>query len=357
MHLNRFFQVSFHVSRLICAGVIIWSAFTVLGAFSWNFWSFLVFRSLVGVGEASFATLAPPLLSDFFDPAYRSKVLSIFFIAIPVGAALGYGVGGGIGGAFGWRWAFAVCGIPGVILALLCLLICEDELPQKDRQELLRQSGGSVNSSAQVQELDVRPPHIASSSSSDIKIVSESHQPPSWLHTIRQLSQNRTYLLSITAQTLITFGVGGMADWFPTWLKRVHHMSTGEAGVLVGMVTCVGGIVGTLMGSHVADRLVGVIHNSYFFVCATTAFVATVLLASAVLLPGANQSLPFVITMVAFGEIFLWCFQGPSNAEIANSVTDEQRVRAFALLILCQHAFGDAISPTIIGLGSPWQKS
>ena len=109
--------------RLIAFGVACWSFATVLSGFAVNFLTLFAARAAVGVGEAAYVTIAPSLLSDYFPVRQRGRVMAIFFCAIPVGSALGYVVGGLVDKHYGWRAAFFVAGIPGLMLAALCLLL------------------------------------------------------------------------------------------------------------------------------------------------------------------------------------------------------------------------------------------
>src|SRR5271154_5221170 len=109
--------------RLIALGVACWSVATALSGFAFNFLSLFAARAAVGVGEAAYVTIAPSLLSDYFPVRQRGRVMAIFFCAIPVGSALGYVVGGLVDKHYGWRMAFFVAGIPGLLLAALCLLL------------------------------------------------------------------------------------------------------------------------------------------------------------------------------------------------------------------------------------------
>src|SRR5277367_4496901 len=109
--------------RLIALGVACWSFATALSGLAGNFLTLLAARASVGVGEAAYVTIAPSLLSDYFPARQRGRVMAIFFCAIPVGSALGYVVGGLVDKTYGWRAAFFVAGIPGLLLAALCLLL------------------------------------------------------------------------------------------------------------------------------------------------------------------------------------------------------------------------------------------
>src|SRR5271154_7159298 len=109
--------------RLIAIGVACWSFATALSGFAVNFLTLFAARACVGIGEAAYVTIAPSLLSDFFPIRLRGRVMAIFFCAIPVGSALGYVVGGLVDKSYGWRAAFFVAGVPGLVLAALCLFL------------------------------------------------------------------------------------------------------------------------------------------------------------------------------------------------------------------------------------------
>src|ERR1039457_5993532 len=106
---------------LIAAGIFVWSVGTVLTGFAATFAMMIAFRVLVGLGEASYATISPSLISDSYAPAKRNNALTIFYVAIPVGAALGSIIGGFIAEHWGWRHAFIRAGAPGLLLALVML--------------------------------------------------------------------------------------------------------------------------------------------------------------------------------------------------------------------------------------------
>src|SRR4029079_1110917 len=106
---------------LIAFGIFVWSLGTILTGFAGGFAALLVYRVLVGLGEASYATISPSLISDAFTATRRNNAITIFYVAIPVGAALGYVAGGEISAIWGWRHAFIWAGLPGLVLALVLL--------------------------------------------------------------------------------------------------------------------------------------------------------------------------------------------------------------------------------------------
>src|SRR6266545_2981345 len=117
---------------LIAAGIFIWSLGTVLTGYATSFAWLLAYRVLVGVGEASYATISPSLISDSYPPDRRNNALTIFYVAIPVGAALGNIIGGQVAAHQGWRSAFIWAGIPGLLLALVMLPFAETKRGQAE---------------------------------------------------------------------------------------------------------------------------------------------------------------------------------------------------------------------------------
>ena len=298
---------------IIAAGVALWSLATAGAALATGFWSFLAARALVGVGEAAYATLAPAVLSDFYPADKRNRVLTMFYVAIPVGAALGFGIGGFLGKMVGWRAAFLACGLPGIVAAILALKI-------RDPLEGAATSRSAPSSTGSTPTLD-------------------------WPHALRVLAANKPYVNAVLGYTLVTFASGGMADWLPEWLHRTHGMALDRAGMMVGGVTVVGGLGGTLLGGWLAERMKGRTEQPYLATSALTMVPAAVLAGAALLAPDPMLS----VALVGGAQLCMWCYNGPINTLIADSTDALLRARAFSLSILCIHLFGDAISPPIIG--------
>ena len=293
---------------LIATGVALWSLATASAALAQGFWMFLLARALVGVGEAAYATLSPPLLSDFYPSERRNRILTVFYVAIPVGSALGFILGGKLGVEYGWRWAFLIAGLPGLLAAGLVLLVRE---PGRGRFDT-----------------DAGEP------------------PPAWPEALRLLARNREYILAVAGYTAVTFASGAMADWFPTFLHRNHGMGIDEAGMVVGTSAVVGGLGGTVAGGFLADRLRAFTRHPYLALCAVATALATVFAAAALFV----QSQAAVVACIYLGQVFLWFYNAPVNAILVNTVPSRLRARAFSLSILSIHILGDAISPAIVGL-------
>ncbi|HEY7088782.1 MAG TPA: MFS transporter [Tepidisphaeraceae bacterium] len=295
---------------LIAAGVAFWSLATGAAALTHGFWSFFIARSLVGVGEAAYATLAPAILSDFYRADRRNRVLMIFYLAIPIGAALSYALGGVIAAHYGWRAAFLICGLPGLVAAGLVLLIREP-------------SRGQFDSDA-------------------------AHKPPRWIEALKRLRGNRTYVLAVAGYAAVTFAGGASSDWYSPFLQRHRGLSMEASGFYVGLAGVVGGLVGTFAGGMLADFLRRWTRQPYFALCGWSMVIATIFAILALRLPGATAA----VTMLFITQLFVWAYSGPINAILANCVSSAIRARAFALSIFVIHTFGDAISPSIVGFGS-----
>lgn len=300
---------------LIALGVALWSVATGAAGLVRGLTGLLLARALVGVGEAAYGTLGPALLSDFYPADRRNRVLTLFYVAIPVGAALGFAIGGALGQRLGWRAAFMLCGFPGLLLSGLTLLVRDPAQPRDP--------------------LD--PPNPTSPTSPA--------DPPDWPTTLRVLRRNPAYLLAVAGYTAVTFAAGAMADWFPTYLSRLHGFDLAAAGRTVGGATVVGGLLGTLAGGALADRLRGKTRQPYFALSALSMLPAA-LCAAAALLPIGRTGL---VVAMFLAQFFLWFYNGPINATLINVCAPRYRARAFSLSILSIHILGDAISPFIVG--------
>jgi MFS family permease len=295
---------------LIAFGVAAWSLATAAAALAQGFGSLLLARAAVGVGEAAYATLAPAMLADFYPPERRNRVFTYFYVATPVGSAIGFVLGGFLGEHVGWRAAFLAVGLPGLLVAALALAM----------KEPVR---GAFDEAAP--------------------------QPVSWGVALRALLSNRVYVTTLLGYTAVTFATGGIADWFPTFLSRLRGMPLSQADLAIGVAAVVGGLVGTASGGWLADRLAKVTRHPYLAVSGLAMIPATVLTVVALFVVRAPLA---IVAAVMTAQVFLWAYNAPVNALIVNSVAPGLRARAFGLSILCIHLLGDVLSPPLIGLVS-----
>jgi predicted MFS family arabinose efflux permease len=298
--------------RLMGLGVGLWSVATALSGMVRSYGQLLFGRALVGVGEASYGAVAPAMLSDAFEPAHRGRALAVFSMAIPVGSALGYLLGGLLERRFGWRAAFFIVGLPGVFLAWTVW-----RLPDRARGG----TGGSAPRGG------AAPPRLAD---------------------YRALLATRAYVMNCLAMTAMTFAVGGLAAWVPTYLVRIRGMDLAEANLIFGVLTLISGIGGTAAGGWLGDRLLPRVPTAYFWVSGVGLALSVPCAAAVILLPDRTGALAALF----LAEVFIFLNTGPLNAIIANVSRPEVRATAYAANIFIIHALGDAISPAIVGMVS-----
>jgi predicted MFS family arabinose efflux permease len=231
-------------------------------------------------------------------------MMAIFYTAIPVGSALGYVVGGLIGAKFGWRWAFYLVAPPGLLLGLLCFWqrdprVGADHLVQKSTRRSIRD----------------------------------------YLNLFR----TRSYLINCIAQTLMTFVTGGLGFWVPAYL-RYRHQSSDVGMTIFGLITVVAGLVSTLLGGVVADKLRSRLPSSYFWVSGIGMLIACPIFIVSLYIP-----FPAAWIAMFFAIFFLFLNTGPSNTALANVSLPAVRATAFAANIFFIHAFGDVQAFWLLG--------
>jgi MFS family permease len=293
--------------RLASWGVAVWSLATALSGFAPGYRSLLAARTAVGIGEASFGTVSPGLLSDFFPKERRGRILSYFYLAIPVGSALGYLLGGVLGQNFGWHAAFLMVGAPGLALAAVLWFLREPA-----------QTGGDETGGGR-------------------------RETPGKGYI--SFFRNRSFVVNTLAMAAMTFAMGGLAQWMPTFLYRIHHLEVARGNTLFGAITVVAGITGTLAGGRLGDYFQKKSDTGYLLVSGWGFLIGTPIAVYAI----ATTSLQGCLTAMFFAEFFLFFNTGPLNTVIVNVSPHSYRAMAFAINIFFIHALGDAFSPTILG--------
>jgi predicted MFS family arabinose efflux permease len=293
---------------LIFGGVLIWSLATVASGLAPTFGLLLVARAFIGAGEAGYATVAPGLIADLFPADWRNRAMGVFNVVIPLGAAAGFGIGATVGQHYGWRTAFFVAGVPGLMLAVMALFLTEPERGAHDAPE---QRG---------------------------------HALPG-LESFKALFRNRAFLVNTSGQVLMTFTVGGLANWMPSFLTRYTGLSTGDAGIYFGVVTAVAGLLGTIAGTLTGEWAQRRSKRGYLLASGASLMLAAPFILIIASAPGLWGTLG-----AAFGALFFVLFTtAPLYTALLNAVPATMRSSAVAANILAIHILGDAISPPIIG--------
>lgn len=364
---------------LVGCGVLVWSIASGSSGLAGTYAVLFLARCFVGIGEAAYGPVAPSMLSDLYPIERRGRMMALFYMAIPVGSALGYVIGGQVAAATGhWRESFLVT-FAGGVFGLLCFLMRD---PARIRERL-----------------------------------PEPAKRPRYLAVVRGLGRNRSFLFCSIGMTCTTFVLGGVAVWVPSYIfqresrfilndsaivrleekkdsagkplvspevveslkkitgpqeytfaefrerlekalpekkdrsSRIYDAATapgsisnGKATFIFGGITVVAGLVSTLLGGILGDRLRGRIRGAYFHVIGWSTLLALPFYIAMLYVP-----FPWAWVMIFFTVFWLFFNTGPANTILANVTRSEIRATAFAINILIIHILGDAISPWIIG--------
>jgi len=292
----------FSRKAVIVGGGLVWSGATLLTAVTHDFTGLLIRHTLVGIGEASFVILSPTFIADMFPEGKRGRVMGIFYLAIPVGTALGYVIGGLLGPAYGWRAPFYVGAGPGVVLALLLILVPEPPLGLFD------------------------------------------HDVTADRDTLRGLSKNPAFLTATFGMAMMTFALGGLQVWMPTFLHRAHGYTLGQANQLFGLSTAVNGLVASLAGGFLSDYLLRRTRAAHYLVSAVSLGLGIPAMWLALYTNGNRM-----VAGIFLAEFLLLLNTGPLNAAVINSVGPHIRATALAVNIFIFHLLGDVPSAWLIG--------
>ena len=299
---------------LIALGVIVWSAATIASGLATTVTQLLVARAFVGIGEASYATLAPTIIDDISAPERKGRNLAYFYGATPFGAALGYLVGGFVEARWGWRSAFFVAGGPGLLIALFCLAIAE-------------------------------PERTFSSVKPDLK------------KDLGTLARTALYRQGVLGYCAYTFAIGAFSYWAPKFLYARYHLALDVANFRFGLITVVAGVIATFLGGFWADRMrrgitgsgavteSGDVVRGLLRICAIGSAVGAPLALACFLSP--SSGIFFVLVFFCIFALFL--STSPINAVVLSAVPPGLRASAMAISILAIHLLGDLWSPMLVG--------
>jgi predicted MFS family arabinose efflux permease len=300
---------------LIVGCALLISAINVLTATVHSFDSLLLRHAILGIGEASFGIYAPALLADFYPEEDRNRILTIFYTAIPVGAALGYLIGEIVGSHYGWRMPFYVSAAPGLLIAALIFFLMRE--PARGASDEVEREPDSSSRAA---------------------------KPRSTMENVLALAKNAPYLYATLGMAMVTFSLGGISAWMPSFLQR-SGFSPSTVGLTLGGITAGAGLGGTAFGGWLAQRWLRTNHRALFLISAWSALLTVPF--GVVCFFG-----PRVTMLPALGVAMFCIFlgTGPLNAAIVNAVPATVRATAIAMELFLIHALGDTPSPRLIGM-------
>jgi MFS transporter, Spinster family, sphingosine-1-phosphate transporter len=316
--------------RVIAITIVLWSVITAVTGLAQSFVQIMLIRASLGFGLGITEPSANSLLTDLYPTNQRGRAFSIQQLLQFVGFGVGIGVGGAIGATLGWRWAFALIGLPGVVTAALVLLLREPKRGHGDRLSLGLESS--------LDDADEKPPLFEHGLRTFVGDMVRGLRDD--VKTIAQIPTLRFVLVGIG---VLLFAVQGIGFWLPVYHERFSDMSITKATSAVGAVVVVGGVLGTLLGGVIADRLQNRIKGARVAIPAVCIMAGSVLLAFSFAPIGANASL-FVQTLA----VFVFTLAIPAlRAGVGDAVPAELRGAGFAAFALISAMFGAAAAPII----------
>ncbi|RAK60655.1 MFS transporter [Phenylobacterium hankyongense] len=305
---------------IMAAACGIWSVFTAACGLATNFTQLALARVFVGVGEAGGSPPSYSLISDYFPPKERGTGLAIYSLGVPAGSMVGSALGGWVAANHGWRMAFFVVGLPGVLLALLLLVVVRE--PKRGGLDALA-AGHAAH-----------PP-----------------SPPIGA-AIASFFANRTLVLTAISSGLSAFVGYAMLSWNPAFLIRVKEMSLKDVAVYYSLVMGITGMIGTFGAGFIVDRLGQIDRRWYAWVPAIAFTLSVPFFAGFLLAPNWRVALAFLAVPALMNNMYL----APAITVIQNAVAPAQRTVSSAILLFILNLVGLGGGPVFVGMISDHAK-
>eukprot|EP00435_Cladocopium_sp_Y103_P077591 s1_g1330.t1 len=296
--------------NLIALAVGIWSAMTALSGLALNFWHLLIARIGVGVGEAGCSPPAHSMISDFYPAEQRATALGIYSLGIPIGLMVGLFVGGWVNELYGWRMAFFVVGIPGVLLAFLVRFTIHE--PERGMAE------GRI----------------------------ASDQQPTIRETLFYLWKKPSFRHLAFAAALTAFVGYGVVTWVPAFLIRSHGLGTGEIGTIWGLILGIPGGIGIALGGYLADKFGAKDTRWYLWTTAVALVVSVPFSMYAYMAETAMVAFLAMIIPILLGNFY----QATTFSQTQGLVELKMRAVASGILLFIINLIGLGLGPTLIGV-------
>jgi MFS family permease len=303
----------FRRTWLLGVGVGVWSLATIGSGLARSYGHMAVARSVLGIGEATYGVIAPTILLDLFAREQRARLMSAFYLAMPIGSALGISLGSIIASKLNWHLAFFLVGAPGLAAAVLAFALPE--------------------------------PVRGASEGVDTERLKAAERAGARRADYLGLMVNSSYLYSVLGMAAYTFAIGGMLVWVPNYLFSTRGFDQARAGTILGVVTLGAAVLGMSAGGWIADRLARTKPQALFLVPAVAMFGSIPFVLAGLF----THSEPVIFAAIFVAEALMFVNTGPCNAIIANVVQPNLRAAAYAIAIFAVHFLGDIWSPSLIG--------
>jgi MFS family permease len=296
--------------NLIAWAVAIWSGMTALSGLAANIWHLTLARIGVGVGEAGFSPPAHSMISDYYPPEQRSTAMGFFTLGISAGIMFAYIAGGWVAQNIGWREAFYIVGIPGLVLALLVRFTVVE--PERGASEKRVDSG----------------------------------RQPSMLEVLKFLLSRKSFVHLGVGAGLSAFVGYSVINFFPSFVIRSYGMGLANLGLWLGIIVGVAGGFGFFMGGYLADRLGKTGRARSFRFLAAAMLVAAAANAAVFLAPTARWCLVLFVLPTVISNFYL----APVLAQAQSLVSLRMRSVTSALVLLLINTIGLALGPLATGI-------
>lgn len=306
---------STHRPKLIAMALATWSAMTALCGLAQNFVQLLVARIGVGVGEAGCTPAAHSLISDMVPKERRASALAFYALGIPIGTLLGMIIGGLLADAVGWRNAFVVVGLPGVLLAVVVVMLLKEPRHHAEAS------------------LDTSP----ASSNADV---------------LRSIFRSKAMIFLLIAASSAAFLSYGKTTWATIFFQRTHGLSPGEVGLYFGVINGVAGILGTWLGGKIADRW-GATNRRHVLTAPAVGMALAIPLAYAGYAAGEWR---MALVLLFIPTLLNSLYYGPVYSSVQGLVPIRSRAMAAAVLLFFQNLIGLGFGPLLFGMLSDWIK-
>ncbi|MDG1683073.1 MAG: MFS transporter [Luminiphilus sp.] len=297
--------------NIIATSLAFWSLMTAMSGLVQNYGQLLVARLGVGVGEAGGTPPAHSMISDYFPPSSRGTALSFYSMGIYIGVLFGFAAGGWIAENFGWRNAFFVIGIPGILYAFAVLWVVKE--PKRGHFD---PAGAGAPAQSSLSE------------------------------TMAGLRRRPTFWYLSVGCAFSAFVSYGNGNFMPSFLMRNHGLSLTEVGVILGLISGLSGATGTFLGGYMADRLATRDMRWYLWIPILGGLSA--MIPAYYTLLGENTT--FIVAAMIPSQILSALYLGPCIATCHNLVSPGMRAMASAILYFVLNLIGLGLGPLTVGI-------
>lgn len=350
-------------TRIIGWTLASWSVLSLFSALAVNYWNLFFARAIMGIGQSVDDPASSSLLGDYYPPHMRGRVFSLQQVSLFVGGGIGLGLGGYVGSTFGWRWAFALIGMPGSLIALAVFRLREPKRGEADNLEGpfyqdqpdpdAPSQSGELAEAVDTQELPSRepPPELATNlpeTAGFRGFMSEAFK--SLVAEMKMIWRIRTMRYILVGIGTLLFTISGVAYWLAVFHQRYSGMSLKQATAVTAGVLGLGGLIGTLWGGSIADRIYGKGYQGRITMTASAIMICTVLFVISFNTPW----VPVRILIQFFGVGVISSAPPALRASMMDVVPAESRGVSASAFALISTVCGTAAAPPIVGILADW---